>query len=252
MMCGGMSEIETNLDHLEAEGFVVIEGALAPDEIKNIRLGIEHARDQGWQEGYNEVGNMWFDTLLEHDPETFGSLVAHPSTRPYLDALMGKQCQLRSHRAHINPGPYLQEWHLDFYGYWQEKREADKRRHALHPFAVNTTFYLQDNGPGLGHLKFVKHGHKIEPPHLDSAENFTRVHYEFEDWCNTQEHVIIYPKAGDCVIFQSHIPHQGAKERDDMERSNVVCHYQATPMYENIWFVSQPRGFAGTFPLAMK
>ena len=26
-----------------------------------------------------------------------------------LDTLMGRQCQLRSHRAHINPGPYLQE-----------------------------------------------------------------------------------------------------------------------------------------------
>jgi hypothetical protein len=35
-----------------------------------------------------------------------------------------------------------------------------------------------------------------------------------------------------------------------MQRSNVVCHYQATPMYEGIWFVSRPRGFAGTFPLA--
>ena len=51
-------------------------------------------------------------------------LVGHPSIRPYLEGMMGKQCQLRSLRAHINPGPYLQEWHLDFYGYWQEKREG--------------------------------------------------------------------------------------------------------------------------------
>jgi len=59
---------------------------------------------------------MWFDTLLDRDPETFRPLVAHPSVRPILEALMGPQCQLRSLRGHINPGPYQQEWHMDFYG----------------------------------------------------------------------------------------------------------------------------------------
>ncbi len=31
---------------------------------------------------------------------------------------------------------------------------------------VNTTFYFKDDGPDVAHLKFVKDGHKIEPPHL--------------------------------------------------------------------------------------
>jgi hypothetical protein len=35
-----------------------------------------------------------------------------------------------------------------------------------------------------------------------------------------------------------------------MARSNVVCHYQVTPMHEAAWFVSRSRGYAGTFPLA--
>ena len=35
-----------------------------------------------------------------------------------------------------------------------------------------------------------------------------------------------------------------------MERSNVVCHYQVTPMYQGIWHVSRPIGYQGTFPLA--
>jgi hypothetical protein len=159
--------------------------------------------------------------------------------------MMGMQCQLRSFRAHINPGPYLQEWHLDFYGYWQERREAEKYRLAVPPIGINTTFYFQDNGPSEGHLKFIKNGHQIEPPHLYPMDRPL-----FEEWCEAQEHVVIYPKAGDCVVFLSHIPHQGAKERDDMERSNVVCHYQLTPMYEGIWHVSQSRGWQGTFPFA--
>src|SRR5947207_8461078 len=87
-------------DRLDREGFLLIEGALSPQETEQCRSRINDAREQGWQEGLNEVGNMWFDTLLERDLETFRPLVAHPSVRPYLDALMGPQCQLRSLRAH--------------------------------------------------------------------------------------------------------------------------------------------------------
>ena len=238
-----MEDMTGRLDQLERDGFLLIEGALSPQETKLLRQRVDHARQMGWEEGLNAVGNMWFDSLLEREPETFAPLVSHPHVRPYLEGMMGKQCQLRSLRAHINPGPYLQEWHMDFYGYWEEKRQLGRHRLTAQPVGVNTTYYLQDNGPGDGHLKYVANGHLKEPPHLYPMER-----PKFETWCESQEHVILYPKAGDCVVFMSHIPHQGAKERDDMERSNVVCHYQMTPMYEGIWHVSKPRGYEGTFP----
>ena len=240
------SDLESQLDQLEQDGFLLIEGALCPNEITQIRQRIEHARAMGWEEGLNEVGNMWFDSLLDREPDNFGPLVGHHSVRPYLQGMLGQQCQLRSFRAHINPGPYLQEWHMDFYGYWEEKSLAARSRLAVPPVGVHTTFYFQDNAPGEGHLKFIKNGHLTEPPHL-FPKPMDRP--KFEAWCEAQEHVVLYPKAGDCVIFLSHIPHQGAKERDDMERSNVVCHYQLTPMHEGAWHVSRPRGWAGTFPL---
>lgn len=240
-----MDEIEHHLDQLERDGFLLIEAALPASDIQTIAQRLNHARSQGWQDGLNQVGNMWFDSLLDRDPATFTPLVAHGSVRPYLQRLLGKQCQLRSLRAHINPGPYLQEWHMDFYGYWEEAREAAKHRLAVTPIGVNTTFYLQDNNPGDGHLKYVANGHLAEPPHLHPMDR-----PRFDAWCEAQKQVVLHPKAGDCILFLSHIPHQGAKERDDMERSNVVCHYQMAPMYEGVWHVSQPRGFAGTFPLA--
>ena len=99
------AELNAQLDQLDREGFLLIRGALTPEETEQCRARINHAREQGWQEGLNEVGDMWFDSLLERDPETFRPLIAHPSVRPYLEALMGPQCQLRSLRAHINPGP---------------------------------------------------------------------------------------------------------------------------------------------------
>ena len=242
-----MKTIEQKLDRLEEDGHILVDGALSPAETEHVRQRINYAREMGWADGLNSVGNMWFDTLLDREPETFAPLVGHPGIRPYLEGMMGKQCQLRSLRIHINPSAYLQEWHLDFYGYWEEKRDAAKSRLTVPPISINTTFYLQDNGPGLGHLKYVKNGHRMEPPHLHPMDR-----PKFEAWCEAQEHDMVYPKAGDCVIFLSHIPHQGAKERDDMERSNVVCHYQLTPMHEGVHYVSQPRGYKWTFPFAMR
>ena len=240
-----VKDLDQKLDQLEADGFLVVEAALSSDEVRQVRTRVNHARKMGWEEGLNAVGNMWFDSLLDREPETFAPLVGHPKIRPYLQGMMGPQCQLRSYRTHINPGAYLQEWHMDIYGYWEEKRKASQYRMATPPVGVNTTYYLQDNNPGDGHLKFIKQGHLAEPPHLHPMDRPA-----FEQWCEEQEHIILYPKAGDCVVFLSHIPHQGAKERDDMDRSNVVCHYQCTPMHEGAWFVSRSRGYAGTFPFA--
>ena len=239
-----MDDLHQKLDQLEHDGFLLIEGALAPEETERLRARIFYAKEKGWQEGLNSVGNMWFDTLLDREPELFGPLVGHPSVAPILYAMMGKQCQLRSYRAHINPGKYLQEWHMDFYGYWNEQRATADHRLAVQPSSINTTFYFQNNDAGEGHLKFVKNGHLSEPQHL-----YPKVEHEkFEEWCREQDHVVLHPQAGDAVVFLSHIPHQGAKDNDDMERCNVVCHYQTCPMYEGVWYVSSPRPFKGSFP----
>ena len=165
-----MDNVEAKLDQLEEDGFITVENALTPAETEHVRQRINHARAMGWEEGLNDVGNMWFDSLLDREPDTYAPLVGHPGIRPILEGMMGRQCQLRSFRAHINPGPYLQEWHLDFYGYWQEIRDLGHARLAVQPVGINTTFYFQDNGPDLAHLKFVKDGHKMEPPHLDPLD----------------------------------------------------------------------------------
>ena len=231
--------------HLEEHGYAIIPNALTPEEVEACRTALNTARANGWEEGLNEVGNMWFDVLLEKMPDTFAPLVAHPSVRPYLEALMGAQCQLRSFRGHINPGPYTQEWHMDFYGYWHQSDAP----YAVQGTGINTTFYFQDNAPGIARLTFVKNGHRVPPPReLFNETGWTNA--GLDDWAPTQELETIYPKAGDVVIFFSHIPHQGAKENPEVERSNIVCHYQSSPFYEGIAHVSTPRGFHGTFPLA--
>lgn len=229
-------DLTQHLAELEEKGYVVIPKALTPEEIEECRVALNQARANGWEEGLNHVGNMWFDSLLERMPEVFGSLVGHPSIRPYLEALYGPQCQLRSLRGHINPGPYLQEWHLDFYGYWQQN---DKAPYASRATGINTTFYFQDNGPGIASLTYVKNGHRLAPPaEIVHSGGWSISEAAFNNWCDSLEHETIYPKAGDCVLFFSHIPHRGAKDVAELERSNIVCHYQNNPFYERIPHVS--------------
>ena len=80
-----IQDLESILDELEREGFILIPGALDPEQTEEIRVHINQARENGWEEGLNEVGNMWFDSLLDREPETFGPLVGHESIRPVLE-----------------------------------------------------------------------------------------------------------------------------------------------------------------------
>ncbi len=171
--------------------------------------------------------------------------------------MLGRQCQLRSFRAHINPGAYTQEWHKDFGYYWDAPDEA---RHALRPLCINTTFYLTDNAPDTGRLTFIDDFcHNALPEEIRHMGGYNSDN-PFYQWCEKQGHTHLYPMTGDVVVFFSHIPHQGAKLKQEDEnaplRCNVVLHYQQTPMFPGISFVSSPLpaiealGYEGTFPFA--
>ncbi|MBA2481746.1 MAG: phytanoyl-CoA dioxygenase family protein [Planctomycetes bacterium] len=234
-----------DLDALERDGFALVRQALSAEETGLIRARIMNAREQGWQDGLNDEGNMWFDGLLEREPETFSQVVGHRSVRPYLEGMLGRQCQLRSLRAHINPGVYRQTWHMDFLGYWHERKANASCRLAVQPVGLNTTFYFDDNLPGRSGLSFIPGSHLTQPPHTD-PHDWNALH----EWAEGQPTVDLHPGAGDCVIFYSHIVHHGTKQDASMQRSNIVCHYQGCPMYDGIWHVAAPGGFAGSFPFA--
>ena len=124
---------------------------------------------------------------------------------------------------------------------------------------MNTTFYLTDNTPDTGRLTFVDSFCHTEIPKTVRGKSRLDHSNPFHYWCEEQQHVHLYPMSGDAVVFFSHIPHQGAKLTQDPAppiRSNVVLHYQQTPMFPGIRFVSSPLaaiealGYNGTFPFA--
>lgn len=255
-----MPDIETNIHQLQTHGHLVVPDALDADTVQRWRECLYRRYENKQYDGHNAVGNVYIETLLKDEPALTQPLIGHAAVAPYLKAFLGKQCQLRSLRAHLNPGPYTQEWHMDFYDYW-EQQELAGGRHALRGLAMNTTFYLTDNAPDSARLTFLEgFAQKPVPPDIKKHARYTENRDDpFQVWCEQQPKTHVYPKAGDAVVFFSHVPHQGAKIADPPGspiRSNVVLHYQQNPMFPGIHFVSQPQmtldalGYRGTFPFA--
>ena len=252
--------LEQDIASFKRDGFLLMPQVLDQETIdawKQILYGM-YAR--GEYEIDNSVGNVAFEKLLTLQPKLAGELVGHPSGAPILKTILGKQCQLRSLRAHVNPADYTQEWHMDFYDYYYQEPKSEAES-PLKGLCLNTTFYLTDNTPERARLTFLKnYMHQPIPdeliPHMGYTDDRTN---RFQVWCDHQEHVNLHPMASDMVIFYSHIPHQAAKLGPDPEgeiRANIVLHYQQNPMYPGIRFVSNPQftletlGYAGTFPFA--
>lgn len=254
------NQFQANLNTLLDNGFLLIRNALDPETVgkwKSILYGMYEREEYC---GSNSVGNVYFDKLLGQYPEMVKPLLTLPDTTSYLRAIMGKQCQLRSVRAHVNPAAYRQEWHMDFYDYYYQA-EKSGARNPVRGLCMNQTFYLTDNDPGVARLTFLREYLKKPIPeelvphmgYTDDREN------RFQAWCDSQEHADLYPKTGDAVVFYSHIPHQGAKMGPDPKgeiRANLVFHFQQNPMWPGIMFVSDPQytldtiSYRSSFPFA--
>ena len=252
--------VEAGIDQLERDGFALIRNALDAATVRAWRELLYRRFERQQYEAINSVGNCYIETLLKDEPALTKPLIGHASTAPYLKAFLGKQCQLRSLRAHINPGPYTQEWHMDFFDYWDQAERAGGRN-PLVALCMNATFYLTDNTPDRGRLTFLNGYHrKPVPTELRPHSGYTTDPTNpFQAWCEAQPKTHLHPMAGDAVVFVSHIPHQGAKLGEDapgQARCNVVLHYQQNPMFPGIRFVSIPRitldaiGYDATFPFA--
>ena len=103
-----ITDLEQQLDALDRHGYLLVRGALNLEIVEAWRECLTRKYKHEEWDISNEVGNVAFDHLLEQEPGLARPLVGHASVATYLKAMLGRQCQLRSFRAHINPAAYTQ------------------------------------------------------------------------------------------------------------------------------------------------
>ena len=186
-------EFEANLTNLRRDGFLLIPQAIDQETVSAWKTILYDMYEKEAYCGRNGVGNVYFNKLLAQQSALTQALIAQDKVAPYLKAIMGKQCQLRSVRAHVNPAEYRQEWHMDFYDYYYQAEKAE----ALQPataVCLNTTFYLTDNPPERARLTFVdNYLNRPIPaeliPHLGYTEDRSN---PFQQWLMMNKPTLIY------------------------------------------------------------
>ena len=196
------ADFSKDLRHLNEQGFLLVEGALSADTVAQWQDVLYGMYERGEYEIDNSVGNVAFEKLLALQPDLADELIGHESVAAYLKAVLGRQCQLRSLRAHVNPRAYKQEWHLDFYDYHYQREKAEGDQ-PLVGLCMNTTFYLTDNPPERGRLTFLKNYFKQPIPdgmiqHMGYTDDRSN---PFQTWCDNQDTSIYIPRQATSSFF---------------------------------------------------
>jgi len=188
----------------ERQGFVILRGAHPLAWVERMRAlypslqARQHAPD----------GNPppAFDALLEFEPEACIEAIARPAVLTVAEALMGPLLQLESATfagfapdaaSRADPQARVSGWHRDLFAAFPP---ADG--HYVPPLLFNAMIYLQDLSAENGPLRVIPGSHRramtIAPAQLALPH---------------PEELVLYPKAGDAVLFHHALLHTGTPNR---------------------------------------
>lgn len=202
----------------ENQGFVHLPGAMDAETTARIRRAFDDATDRhraAWQEkvARGEADGRFFDIpdVLDQD-DCFVHLVDLPSLVPVLLATVGDDVQLNHTHARIFPPgkTYTAPWHSDL---------ADvigvDLAHSIN-FFVKIHFFFEDLSPDQGCLAFLPGTHRLPQDHPRPV---------IEDVDTSPAAVKIVPKAGDCVIFNTHVMHMALDNTSPKPRKSLIYAY---------------------------
>src|SRR4051812_5586013 len=142
-----------------------------------------------------EVNKAFYDIpdILDED-DAFVELVDYPALMPILFEAVGADIQLNHTHARVFPPgkTFTAPWHSDLADVLGINLE-----HSLNFFA-KVHFYFEDLTPEQGCLAFLPGTHRFPPNHPRP---------KIDPNGNSPTMVKIVPKAGDAVIFNTHVMH---------------------------------------------
>ena len=202
----------------ETQGFVHLKGVIPDGMLKHTRTAFDLASERHfdqWQKaakaGTGESRFFDISNILDEDP-VFVDLVDLPTIFPVLVDIVGDDIQLNHTSARLfYPGPtFTNPWHSDI-----RHVLGVNLAHTLN-FLVKVHYFVEDLRPDQGCLAFIPGSHRYPADHPKPS---------VQDIDTSSAAVKIVPKAGDAVIFNTHVLHMALDNRSDTVRKSIIYAY---------------------------
>ncbi|MBA3686547.1 MAG: phytanoyl-CoA dioxygenase family protein [Planctomycetes bacterium] len=232
---GALSERDAYF--FDLNGFIVVRGALAADEVaacNRVMDGLQRLKVGEWDgcvhgHSYGARDGVNLQQIYEAG-EPFERLIDHPSWYEKARAFVGGEGTFD-----YDQGPmYVDECFANFRGpgeaipmhsggYEVSKRcQYQFRDRRFHCSQVNVLMAFGDVGPGDGATMLVPGSHKSNLPHPDNATRGWNTGLSME---GVEAAVEIHLRAGDALIFVDAIMHGSAARQNPGQRRTAVYRY---------------------------
>jgi len=211
-----------NIDELklqyEAQGFLHLPGAIPPQVVTRAKRAFDSAAaayDAQWRqevaEGTADARFCDIPDILDRD-DVFVDLVDLPSLVPLLLELVGPDIQLNHTHARLFPPgkTFTAKWHSDL----AEVIGIDLG-HSTN-FFLKIHYFFEDLRPDQGCLAFIPGSHRF-PRDI--------VRPVIDDPFTSPLTVRVVPKAGDVVIFNTHLLHMALDNDSPLVRKSLIYAY---------------------------
>jgi phytanoyl-CoA hydroxylase len=202
----------------ENQGFLHLPGLIPPALVERVRRAFDAAAAHYYDEwkalvAQGKANPSFFDIpdILDQD-DSFVELVDLPGLLSVLLGAVGADIQLNHTHARVFPPgkTFTAPWHSDL----AEVIGIDLA-HSLN-FFVKVHFYFEDLLPNQGCLAFLPGTHRLPRdyprPRIEDIEHSPAV-------------VKIVPKAGDCVLFNTHCLHMALDNTSPKTRKSLIYAY---------------------------
>ena len=199
---------------LENQGFLHLPGVIPPPLVARLKAAFDAAAERH-RAGIDEVSapRGFFDipNILDVD-DCFVDLVDLPSMVPVLLEAVGPDLQLNHTHARVFPPgrTFTAPWHSDL----AEVIGIDLA-HSIHFFA-KVHYYFEDLAPNQGCLAFLPGTHRLSPHHPRPV---------IDDVAHSPAVAKIVPKAGDAVLFNTHLMHMALDNTSSRPRKSLIYAY---------------------------
>jgi len=202
----------------DRDGYLIIRGALGPDEVAAAREAIDRVYASMAKAGcLGSDGSMHLLSAVANCPELAG-LTDHPATFRYVWSVLGWNIHVYHSHLDVHPPvrvttPIRYEWHQD--GGRQNREIETNPRPRL---SVKLAYWLSDvSQPGRGNLKVVPGSHLTDwidgPPRRDIP------------WPDPEGAIEVTAEPGDAVFFDRRIWHTRSRNHSPHTRKAVFFGY---------------------------